>query len=95
MNESARKLELDVNVYFCIYNVHPHLNNHITKDSKLDHSSANAFKKYLETRASEMELDKEQLPLFAMPHMPQPQDNPAYSHLFTKDFVTKTRSRVG
>jgi hypothetical protein len=68
-DESARRLEFDLQVYFCIYNVHPHLRRQHT----LDNGSSVAFKKYLETRAPEMELDKDQLILFSMPHMPKPQ----------------------
>jgi hypothetical protein len=89
-DETARRLEFDLQVYFCIYNVHPHLK----RQGTLDHSSSAAFKKYLETRAPEMELDKDQLILFSMPHMPKPQENPAFSHLFSKDFVSKTRIRL-
>lgn len=89
-DDNSRKVEFDLSVYFCIYNVHPHLK----KQSTLDHANAAAFKKYLETKAPELELAQDQLILFSIPHMPKPQENPAFAHFFTKDFVTKTRIKL-
>lgn len=68
-DEGARRLEFDLHVYFCIYSVHPNLK----KQNVLDHGSSNAFKKYLETRAPEVELEEKQLILFSIPHIPKPQ----------------------
>ena len=47
MDEGAKKMEFDLQVYFCIYNVHPYLK----KQHTLDQHGAAAFKKYLETKA--------------------------------------------
>jgi hypothetical protein len=56
-------------VYFCIYNIHPNLK----KQHTMDHASSVAFKKYLDTKAADLALSKEELSLFAMPYMLKPQ----------------------
>lgn len=68
-DESVKKLEFELNVYFCIYHIHPNLKRQQT----MDHHSSVAFKKYLDTKAADLNLTKEELALFAMPYMPKPQ----------------------
>ncbi len=67
--ETVRKLEFELQVYFCIYNIHPNLK----KQHTMDHASSVAFKKYLDTKAADLALSKEELSLFAMPYMLKPQ----------------------
>ena len=60
----------------------------------MDHNSSVAFKKYLDTKAADLNLTKEELALFAMPYMPKPQENPALSYLFTREWLSKLKNKL-
>lgn len=45
---SLKKLEFELNVYFCIYTIHPS----IKKGTQMDRSSSQAFKKYIDAKGS-------------------------------------------
>ena len=49
-DESIKKLEFELHLYFCIYNIHPNLK----KLSTVDKPSSEAFKKYLETKGADL-----------------------------------------
>ena len=49
-DEIVRKLEFELQVYFCIYNIHPNLK----KQHSMNQSAALAFKKYLESKRADL-----------------------------------------
>lgn len=49
-DEMVRKLEFEINIYFCVYNIHPFLK----KQATIDKANAEAFKKYLDTKGADL-----------------------------------------
>jgi hypothetical protein len=49
-DDPIRKFEFELNIYFCIYNIHPHLK----KQPSIDKTSADAFKRYLDTKGADL-----------------------------------------
>jgi hypothetical protein len=43
-------MEFELNIYFCIYNIHPNLK----KQATIDRASSEAFKKYLDTKGADL-----------------------------------------
>ena len=50
----------------------------------MDRSSAEAFKKYIDSKGSEVAEHTELLSFFALPHIPKPQEHSGMAHVFTK-----------
>jgi LisH domain-containing protein ARMC9 len=89
-DEASKKLEFELNVYFCIYNIHPCLK----KQPTIDKANAEAFKKYLDTKGADLSETSEFLSFFALPFMPRPQDHKALAHVFTKEWISKLKGRL-
>ena len=49
-DEFLKRFEFDLNIYFCIYNIHPMLK----KQATMDKASVEAFKKYLDTKGADL-----------------------------------------
>lgn len=57
-------------------------------------SASQAFKKYLDEKSSDRVFSQEELSLFALPYMNQPQLTPAIAYLFTKDWIAKIKNKL-
>lgn len=53
-----------------------------------------AFKQYLESRGAALAKTSEFLPYYALVYIEQPQDNPAFKHIFSKDWTDELRGRL-
>lgn len=83
-------MEFELNVYFCIYGIHPSLR----RQNSIDKSCTEAFKRYLDSKGSELSNTQEYLPYFALAFMSRPQENGGLAHLFTKEWLSKVRSKL-
>jgi len=84
------KLEFYLQIYFLIYNIHPLFK----KSQFLDKNIVIKYKKYLETKGSELSKTSEFLPYYALPYIEKPQDHPALKELFTKEWIINLRSKL-
>lgn len=89
-DDATRRLEFELNIYFCIYNIHPFLK----KQATIDKPSVEAFKRYLDTKGAELSGTSEYLSFFALPFIQKPQEHGALAHVFTKDWLSKTRNKL-
>lgn len=90
-DEGLRRFEFELQIYFCIYGIHPHLGK---KQASIDQKSSDAFKRFLETRGSEFSETSEFLSFFALPYMPRAHENKSIAHVFTKEWLSKLRTRL-
>ena len=60
----------------------------------MDRASSDAFKKYIDSKGSEVAEHTELLSFFALPHIPKPQEHSGMAHVFTKEWIQKLRLRV-
>lgn len=84
------KLEFYLQIYFLIYPIHPLFK----KTQFLDKNTVLKYKKYLETKGSELSKTSEFLPFYALPYIQKPQDHPALKELFTKEWIVNLRSKL-
>lgn len=90
-DEHLRRFEFELQIYFCIYGIHPHLGK---RQASIDQKSSDAFKRFLETRGSEFSETSEFLSFFALPYMPRAHENKSIAHVFTKEWLGKLRNRL-
>lgn len=84
------KLEFYLQIYFLIYPIHP-----LFKTSQfLDKNTVLKYKKYLESKGSELSKTNEFLPYYALPYIQKPQDHPALKELFTKEWIINLRAKL-
>ena len=84
------KLEFYLQIYFLIYPIHPLFK----KSQFLDKNTVLKYKKYLETKGSELSKTNEFLPYYALPYIQKPQEHPALKELFTKDWIINLRAKL-
>lgn len=84
------KLEFYLQIYFLIYQIHPLFK----KSQFLDKNTVIKYKKYLETKGSELSKTNEFLPYYALPYIQKPQEHPALKELFTKEWIINLRSKL-
>lgn len=84
------KLEFYLQIYFLIYPIHPLFK----KSQFLDKNTVAKFKKYLETKGSELSKTNEFLPFYALPYIQKPQEHPALKELFTKEWIINLRNKL-
>jgi LisH domain-containing protein ARMC9 len=76
---SAQKLEFELNIHFAIYPL-----RRGGRDAKVQsEESMSSFKTYLENRGRSLSQTTEFLPFFALPYVPNPQDNHGYQKIFS------------
>jgi hypothetical protein len=90
-DEHLRRFEFELQIYFCIFGIHPHLGK---RQASIDQKSSDAFKRFLETRGSEFSETSEFLSFFALPYMPRAHENKSIAHVFTKEWLGKLRNRL-
>lgn len=75
-----------------IFVKHPNVNAKRPTDA--DHEFAIAqsdFKKYLDSKGSELSKANEFLAYYALPYIPNPWNHPSFKHLFTIDWVQELK----
>ena len=84
------KLEFYLQIYFLIYPIHPLFK----KSQFVDKNTLAKYKKYLETKGSELSKTNEFLPYYALPYIQKPQEHPGMKELFTKEWIINLRGKL-
>lgn len=77
-------------IYFLIYEIHPSFK---VKD-KISNERIEFFRKYLESKGSELSKTTELLPFYALPYVDNPAEHIGFKSLFTKEWVNDLKSKV-
>lgn len=93
ITQALKKLEFELNVYFCVYSVHP-CTTGSSKKTQVDRAAGEALKKYIDSKGPEVSDESELLLFFALPFIPKPQENPSLAKIFTKEWVQRLRSNL-
>ena len=67
------------------------------KNKDIDHEFSEAqseFKKYLDSKGSELSKANEFLAYYALPYIPNPSNHPSFKHLFTVDWVQDLKQKL-
>jgi len=94
-----KKLEFYLQIYFVVYRKHPNiiqnLQNLKMKDNDQEFAEAQSeFKKYLDSKGSELSKANEFLAYYALPYIPNPANHPSFKHLFTVDWVQDLKQKL-
>ena len=85
-----KKLEFFLQIYFVVYIKHPnisHQNISEQEENRVFTEAQGEFKKYLDSRGTELSKANEFLAYYALPYIPNPSDHPSFKHLFTVEWV--------
>ena len=94
---SYKKLEFYLQIYFVVYIKHPNTNllnyqNLQGKEIDQEFSMAQSeFKRYLDSKGSELSKANEFLAYYALPYIPNPSNHPSFKHLFTIEWVQELK----
>lgn len=86
-------------IYFVVYRKHPNivqnLQNLPAKNEDEHFAEAQTdFKKYLDSKGSELSKANEFLAYYALPYIPNPANHPSFKHLFTVDWVQDLKVKL-
>lgn len=90
-DESAKKLEFYIQIYFLIYEIHPKTGK---KNGVMGKNTVTFFKSYLESRGQELSKTNEFLPYYALPYVPRPQEHASYKHLFSNQWILEIKGKL-
>jgi hypothetical protein len=75
-----------------VFSIHPVTRR--SANSSIDKVTVEHFKKYLETKGSELSKTNEFLSFYALPYIQKPQEHPAISQIFTKEWIQKVKKHL-
>lgn len=52
MSQALKKLEFELQIYFCIFSVHPFAFGYNKKNQSIDRNSLEAFKKFIDSKGN-------------------------------------------
>ena len=88
----TNKIEFYVRIYFTIYPMHS-LSKGKTNE-KIVKQRQKEFKKFLDTKGSELSKTSEFLPYYALPYVQHPIEHPSFKQLFTMDWIKSLREKL-
>jgi hypothetical protein len=88
----AHKIEFYVRIYFTIYPMHSL--NKASHSEKIVQLRQKEFKKFLDTKGSELSKTSEFLPYYALPYVPNPTDHPSFKQLFTTEWIKNLKDKL-
>lgn len=88
----AHKIEFYVRIYFTIYPMHSI--SKIKNGDKVLKQRQKEFKKFLDTKGSELSKTSEFLPFYALPYVPNPIDHPSFKQLFSTEWIKNLREKL-
>lgn len=92
-----KKLEFELHIYFYIYPIHPEYrkNSSAVIDQQryiFVYTVFNSSRSILRTKkGSDLSRTTEFLSFYALPYIQKPQEHPAISHVFTKEWLLKLK----
>jgi hypothetical protein len=94
-----KKLEFYLQIYFVVFRRHPSLSRvpHAPATVSSDQEFADAqaeFKRFLDSKGSELSKANEFLAYYALPYIPNPASHPSFKHLFTMDWVQDLKLKL-
>nr|CAB3223157.1 lisH domain-containing protein ARMC9 [Phallusia mammillata] len=89
-DHTCQRLEFYIQIHFAVYPIRV---GSTQSASNLENAMTN-FKKYLETKGSELSQTTEFLPFYALPFVPNPVQHPSFKEIFSTYWVPDLRSRV-
>ncbi|KAI8816691.1 uncharacterized protein EV422DRAFT_544511, partial [Fimicolochytrium jonesii] len=87
------KLEFLVNIYFAVWPLFQTEGDAQTRLQGLS-QTMEPFKKFLETRGSELSKTPQFLSYYALPYIPDPREHPSFKELFEKDWAADLERRL-
>jgi len=95
---SYKKLEFYLQIYFVVFIKHPNIVrtgdvDKISPDIEFKQGQLD-FKKYLDSKGTELSKANEFLAYYALPYIPNPWNHPSFSHLFTSDWVQDLKQKL-
>jgi LisH domain-containing protein ARMC9 len=91
-NIYGSKIEFYVRIYFTIYPMHS-LSKQKWSD-KVVKQRQKEFKKFLDTKGSQLSKTSEFLPYYALPYVPNPIDHPSFKQLFSTEWIKNLKEKL-
>ncbi|KAJ3334081.1 LisH domain-containing protein armc9 [Blyttiomyces sp. JEL0837] len=88
-----QRLEFQLSIYFAVFPIQGHVNQMFAKNQSLA-ETMDRLKHFLETRGAVLCKTTQFLPYYALPYVPDPQNHPSFTDLFSKKYVTELEDRM-
>ena len=88
----GNKIEFYVRIYFTIYPMHSI--SKLKNGEKLLRQRQKDFKRFLDTKGSELSKTSEFLPYYALPYVPNPIDHPSFKQLFSTEWIKNLKEKL-
>ncbi|CAK8681084.1 unnamed protein product [Clavelina lepadiformis] len=90
-DQTCQRLEFYIHIHFAVYPIRV---GSVGANSQAVEQAMMQFKKYLETKGSDLSQTTEFLPFYALPFVPNPVQHPSFKEIFSTYWVPDLRARV-